>query len=64
MNQKAFSLIATMIFLVIGLGHALRLFFGWHVEVNSWIVPMWVSWLGLFIGLYLASEGIGLARKG
>jgi len=49
MSQKAFSLVATVIFLVIGLMHALRLFFGWHAEVNGWI---------------LASEGIGLARKG
>jgi hypothetical protein len=63
MNQKSFSLVATVVFLVVGLMHALRLFLGWHVELNGWIVPMWVSWVGLVIGLYLASEGIGLARK-
>jgi hypothetical protein len=64
MSQKTFSLIATVIFLVVRLMHALRLFFGWHAELNDWVVPMWVSWVGLVIGLYLASEGIGLARKG
>jgi hypothetical protein len=64
MSQKTFSLIATVIFLVVGLMHALRLFFGVHAELNDWVVPMWVSWVGLVIGLYLASEGIGLARKG
>jgi hypothetical protein len=64
MSQKTFCLIATVIFLVVGLMHALRLFFGWHAELNDWVVPMWVSWVGLVIGLYLASEGIGLARKG
>jgi len=63
MSQRSFSLVATVVFLVVGLMHALRLFFGWHVELNGWIVPMWVSWVGLVIGLYLASEGIGLARK-
>jgi hypothetical protein len=64
MSQKTFSLVATVVFLVVGLMHALRLFFGWHVELNGWIVPLWVSWVGLVIGLYLASEGIGLVRKG
>lgn len=63
MSQKTFSLIATVIFLVVGLMHALRLFLGWHIELNGWSVPMWVSWIGLVVGLYLASEGIGLARK-
>ena len=64
MSQKTFSLVASVIFLVVGLMHALRLFFGWHAEVNDWIVPSWESWVGLVIALYLASEGIGLAKKG
>jgi hypothetical protein len=63
-NQKTFSLVATVIFLVVGLMHALRLFFGWHAEVNGWTVPLWVSWVGLVVALYLASEGIGLSRRG
>ena len=64
MSQKTFSLVATVIFFLVGLMHALRLCFGWHAEVNGWILPMWVSWVGLVIPLYLASEGIKLARTG
>jgi len=64
MSQKTFSLVASLIFLLVGLMHALRLFFGWHAEVNGWSVPSWVSWVALVLALYLASEGIGLARKG
>jgi hypothetical protein len=64
MSQKTFSLVAAVIFLVVGLMHALRLLLGWHAELNGWIVPTWVSWIGLVIALYLASEGFGLARKG
>jgi hypothetical protein len=63
MSQKTFSLIATVIFLLVGLMHALRLFFRWHAEVNGWTVPTWVSWVGLVVALYLASEGFSLARK-
>lgn len=63
MSQKTFSLVATVVFLLVGVMHALRLCFGWHAEVNGWIVPYWVSWVGLLIAFYLASEGIKLARK-
>jgi len=64
MNQKTFSLVATVIVLLVGLMHTLRLFLGWHAEVNGWSVPSWVSWVALVLALYLASEGIGLARRG
>jgi hypothetical protein len=63
MNQKTFSLIASVIFLLVALGHALRLAFRWHVVVNAWAVPMWVSWVALVIALYLAAIGLRLARK-
>jgi len=63
MSRKTFSLVASLIFLFVGLMHAFRLFFGWHAEVNGWIVPSWVSWVGLVLALYLASEGFGLAWK-
>lgn len=64
MNQKTFSQVAAVIFLLVGLMHALRLIFAWHAEVNGWTVPLWVSWIALVIPFYLASEGFGLARKG
>jgi hypothetical protein len=61
-NQKTFSLIASVIFLLVGLGHTLRLAFRWHAVVNGWTVPMWVSWVALVIALYLAAQGFRLAR--
>jgi hypothetical protein len=64
MNQKTFSLVASAIFLLIAVVHALRLALGWHAVVNTWAVPMWVSAVALLIALYLASEGFRLARKG
>ncbi len=64
MNQKTFSLVTSVIFLLIALVHALRLALGWHAVLNTWAVPMWVSWAGLVLTLYLASTGFRLARKG
>jgi hypothetical protein len=64
MSQKTFSLVATVFFVLVAAMHALRVFFGWNVEVNGWIAPMWVSWVALVVALCLSAEGIRLATKG
>lgn len=64
MSQKIFSLVATVFFALVVVMHALRVFFGWNVEVNGWIAPMWVSWVALVVALCLSAEGIRLATKG
>jgi hypothetical protein len=64
MRQTTFSLVVSVIFLLVALAHALRLTFGWHVAVNGWAVPVWVSWAAVVITLYLAFAGFRLAKKG
>jgi hypothetical protein len=63
MTPRIFSLIAAAVFLLIALGHAIRLFFGWHVTVESVVVPVWTSWIGLPIAGYLAYQGFRLSRR-
>jgi hypothetical protein len=63
MNQKTFSFVASAIFLLVALGHVLRLAFGWHAVVNMWVVPMWVSWVAFPISGFLAFEGFRLSRR-
>lgn len=63
MNQKTFSVVAGLIFLVVALAHALRLVFGWQVMLQAWTVPLWVSWIALFISGFLAYEGLALGRR-
>jgi hypothetical protein len=63
MNQKAFSLAAGVVFLLIALGHILRVAFGWSFAVQDFVVPMWASWIAVVITGYLAYEGFRLARK-
>jgi hypothetical protein len=62
MTPRIFSLIAPAVFLLIALGHAIRVLFGWHVTVESVVVPVWISWIGLVIAGYLAYQGFRLAR--
>jgi len=63
MNQKLFSLVAGLIFLVVAVLHTLRLVFSWHVTLVGWTVPIWVSWIALLVSGFLAYEGLGLSRR-
>ncbi|MDP9337573.1 MAG: hypothetical protein M3P45_01755 [Acidobacteriota bacterium] len=63
MNQKTFSLVVGMIFLLIAVMHVLRHVFKWEAVLNGWVVPMSVSALALPIAAYLAFEGLRLSRR-
>jgi phosphoglycerol transferase MdoB-like AlkP superfamily enzyme len=63
MTHKTFSLVASMIFSLIALGHLSRLVFKWSVLLGGWAVPFWINWVALLIFAYLAYEGFRLARK-
>jgi hypothetical protein len=62
MTQRTFSLVTSVLFFLIALLHALRLLQGWQVTIGDVVVPLWVSWIGLVIAVYLANQGFRLAR--
>ncbi len=63
MTQKTFSLVASVIFLVIALGHLSRLVFKWSLLLGGWAVPFWVNVVALLVFAYLAYQGFRLAKK-
>ena len=63
MTQKTFSLVASVIFLLIALGHLSRLIFKVSVLLGGWTVPSWVSWVAALVFAYLALAGFRLAKK-
>jgi hypothetical protein len=58
MSQKAFSLVAGLIFLLVAVAHLVRFLLRWSVILNGWTVPMWVSPVALVIAGFLAFEGL------
>ncbi len=52
--MKPFTNVAVVVFAVISLMHLLRLFFGWDITVNGWLVPIWFSVPGFLITVGLA----------
>jgi hypothetical protein len=63
MSQKAFSLVAGLIFSLVALGHLLRLLYSWPVHMAGWTLPMWVSWPGVLVAGFLGFAGLQLSRK-
>ncbi len=63
MSQRVFCLTGGVVFLLIAIGHLLRLIFGWKAVIAGGAVPMWATWVALVIAGYLAYEGLMLSRK-
>jgi len=63
MTEKTFATIAAVIFALVALLHLLRLVMGWSVVIDSWTVPMWVSWVGLVVAGGLTYYGTRLAMR-
>jgi len=58
MNQKTFSLLAGLIFLIIAVLHVARSVWGWDAVIGGWQVPMWVSWVAIVGAGFLAYQGL------
>ena len=63
MSQRSYVLIAGVVFLVIALGHLLRVVYGVAFIVDDIPIPMWASLVALVVMGFLAYEGFQLARK-
>ncbi len=45
--MNAFVILSGIVFAVVAVVHAARLFYGWPVRIGSTAIPSWVSWLGV-----------------
>jgi len=63
MTQKAFSLIAGILFALVALVHLGRIVQGWDVTAAGMAIPMWVSWAGLVVTGMLAFFGFKFGLK-
>jgi hypothetical protein len=60
MGRKPFTLIAAIIFAVMAVLHAFRLYSGFTIVLGSHDIPVWASWIGLVVAGVLC---IGLFRE-
>ena len=63
MSVKVFSWTAGVIFCLIALAHVVRVAIRAEWIVEGITIPLWASWVAMFVAGYLAYEGFRLARK-
>lgn len=55
MTSRNYCLVSGGLFSLVALAHLLRILYGMPIVVDEYLVPMWVSWLGLVVPAALAS---------
>ena len=60
--MRAYLQISGTLFGLIAVGHLLRLFRHWPVDLAGYAVPLWVSWIGLLLTGGLSFWALHLVR--
>ena len=63
MDRKTFFMLAGIIFTLVALFHLVRIYMDWPVMIADWLVPKWVSWVGLIVAGGLALFGFRLTAN-
>jgi hypothetical protein len=53
-GRKTYFLVAGIIFALVAVSHALRIYMEWPVTIANWSVPKSVSWIALIVAGGLA----------
>ncbi len=62
MSQKNFALVIGWVFAAVTVLHALRLLYNWEAVIGGWVVPMWLSGVGVVVAAYLSYHGFRLSK--
>lgn len=63
MMKNNFVSVVSFIFLIIGVLHALRLFYGWEAQIGNVAISMWASWAAVLVAFYLSFQGFRLRKR-
>ena len=63
MKEKPYFPITGIIFAIITILHLLRIIYSWPALIGTFKVPLWLSWVALIIGGYLAFISFSLFKK-
>lgn len=62
MKKDNFVFVVSFIFLIIGVLHALRLFYAWEAQIGNFTLPVWLSWAAVLLAFFLSFLGFRLAK--
>lgn len=62
-KQKTLFIVVGIILGIVGLAHFLRIVFGVSVEIGGWTAPLWLSWIGTIVALYISYASFRFAAS-
>ncbi len=62
-KERTYLFIIGTILTVIAVGHLARIFVNGEVVALSWVVPLWLSWVGTVVASYLAYASFYFAAR-
>jgi len=54
LKRSTVHIVAATVFAIVTFVHAMRLAMGWPMVLGTVALPMWLSWLGIFVAGSLA----------
>ncbi|MDE1975286.1 MAG: hypothetical protein KGI49_02125 [Patescibacteria group bacterium] len=63
LRSRSYFLLVGIILGIVALAHLVRLFSSTEVEIAGWIVPLWLSWIGVAAAAYLSYMSFRLAMS-
>jgi hypothetical protein len=63
MKMKVYVAVSALIFVLVSLGHLVRLMEDWPVQVGPFNLPVWASAIALLVSGAVAGWGLSLLRR-
>lgn len=62
MNHRTYCVVSGVLFSLVALAHLLRIAYGMSIQVDDYVVPMFVSWIALIVPGALAVWAFRISR--
>ncbi len=63
MSNRQYLLVSAILFALVAIAHLIRLISAFTITVDDYVVPMYVSWVGLIVPALLAISALRLLGK-
>ena len=63
MKHKNYCVVSGVFFALVALAHLIRVIEGMTVQVQEYLIPMWVSWIAVVVPAALAVWAFRTARQ-
>lgn len=63
MTKTTYISVVSILFLIVGVVHIMRIINGWDVNIGGYDVPLFASWIGAIVTLYLSFQGLVSKNK-